>query len=99
MNDWADVRAREWIDARGGLVVSDEYCIESLAALLREASEAEAGRWTETEGLRNENVIFVARERLLAEVRRVVEEVKSNWSIHSVVPTACLDILARLEKL
>jgi len=39
VNDWADDKARDWIDARGGLVVSDDYCIESLAALLREVAE------------------------------------------------------------
>ena len=50
MADWAETRAREWINERGGLVVSDDYCIESLAALLREVAAPRLS--TEAEALR-----------------------------------------------
>lgn len=95
MSDWAQDKAREWIEARGGLVVSDDYCIDSLAALLVEVSESAhddiCARLAKTE-----------RTTALAEVRRVVEQkwmVYSNRPGYTAAEDACDEILARLEKL
>ena len=88
MNDWADEKARE-------------YNVKwwkndwpkpnaSLAALLREVqSTASETAWIAT------------REQTLAEVRRVVEEVKGPGWMYGTLPgdRACDMILSRLEKL
>jgi len=99
MDDWADVRAREWLEKNGGPLegpgVPDEYgwvpiadySIDSLAALLRDvAAQAEQN---ELEALAQQ----------LAEVRCVVEEIGSQQGRGVGSRDACDEILASLEKL
>ena len=98
MSDWADERAREWwtsIDLDKDGAATTENIEVSLAALLREVDKVSACRViTESEYQK------VIRAQVLAEVRRVVEEVRDRWeAFHSVCPAVATEILHRLEGL
>ena len=98
MSDWADEKAREWLnehsDAWHNIFVGDDEAPASLAALLREVDKVSACRI-----ITNAEWDKVKRETLLAEVRRVVEEQIGKWESHSVAPIALRDVLSSLEKL
>ncbi len=102
--DWAETRAREWLTKNGDdlsiyshalshnrWVEAPRDNVESLAALLREVANT------------SPYAMKSARQLVLAEVRRVVLDVRAR----SVQPTAgcadaplvCEEILARLERL
>jgi hypothetical protein len=90
MNDWADEKARGWLRVWLPEAHERSRTAESLAALLREVqSTASETAWIAT------------REQTLAEVRRVVEEVKGPGGMYGTLPgdRACDMILSRLEKL
>lgn len=95
MGDWADEKAREWLTWLGEQRVTLYHNpaidpTESLAALLREIKSVRAD---------------LERVRLLAEVRRVVDEVGSTprpirselWNLGRM--STCDEILSRLEAL
>jgi hypothetical protein len=98
MGDWADEKAREWLNLDWASAEWDDGSAEaSLAALLREV-EGDALARGAADGH------DLGKEDTLAEVRRVVEDVqKSIWGAPtdegSAVTLCCSEILSRLEKL
>jgi hypothetical protein len=78
--DWADKRAREWLDDRGGLVSVE--CLPSLVVLLREVAEDRAA-------------YSVGYADAAAELRRVVEE-RRKLPLNSDRLAECDEILRRL---
>lgn len=97
--DWAETRAREWLEETlGPVVVQHAYHqfsdteVSSLAALLREIGKEQ---W----------IAGAAADKaaLLAQVRRVVESVQDAYTQPTAgcsdAPLACDEILAKLEKL
>jgi hypothetical protein len=93
MSDWADQRAREWLIAM--TATSVQYQHSSLAALLREQRAGYANAHMSAA-----EVQAMEQDRVLAEVRREVEEVREKWATYdALVPSASREILSRLEKL
>jgi len=98
MSDWADEKAnrfwRDWVDSDPRHDGPDRG---ALAALLREVDEDRGPYIRFDDHLRD---LKVQKTEVLAEVRRVVEEVSKEENLEG--PSwggACLDILSRLEKL
>ena len=94
MGDWADDKAREWLEVSfgppypgdGGYAPS---IVKSLAALLREVAGSHVAHIQWTDPGRD----HLMRKDVLAEVRRVVTEEACHWD-------HCTEtILRRLEKL
>lgn len=114
MGDWADERAAEWFgsitpaipaEIRGRFVTLN---MPSLAALLREVREQpKPGEITcPTCGTLTIMAAGQYHDDLLAEVRRVVEEVKVGWLNNTGVSpppddvsATCDEILSRLDNL
>jgi hypothetical protein len=116
--DWTKTRAREWLEETlGPVVVQHAYHqfsdaeVSSLAALLREVDgRARSETLVMCCVCHNAKAprpdcecVICHRNRTLAEVRRVVLDVRAS-SIQPTAgcfdaPLACDDILARLEKL
>jgi hypothetical protein len=112
--DWADEKAREWMRSRAALddgIEQHSYCLENgepctfadtLAALLR---EQKAGYANSEMG--NAELCAMERASTLADVRRVVEEIRKGFLSDSKIAydlwasgrRACDGILARLEEL
>ena len=93
MEDWAETRAREWIN-RQEVMLSRAEEESSLAALLREvATEKEYAQWQYSQ-----HTVAEERDKLLAEVRRVVTEVQRDY-LHEETDLAFGELWHRLEKL
>lgn len=97
MIDWAEEKAREWLEETlGPIVVEHAYHqfsdaeVSSLAALLREVDQDASARVTAAVG---------ERARVLAEVRRVVEKFRTTWQTGSSADIALYEILSRLDTL
>lgn len=124
MGDWADEKAREWLDGPGGdaCVASDQSkVVPLLAALLREVREQSHSetlvrccvhRDEKAPYIEGCDCVICHRQRVLAEVRRVVEAVDTEVTHSCNVPfceecnnytsghhRAIDEILSRLEKL
>lgn len=111
MGDWADERAREWMnehsDAWHSIFVGDEEAPASLAALLREVYEQSHSetlvhccihRDEKAPYIQGCECVICHRQRVMAEVRRVVEGVRVTFDGSGPV-LACNEILSRLGKL
>ena len=99
MEDWAEKRAREFCNERWP---SQRVEADDLAAMLREvATEKEYAQWQYSQ-----HTVAEERDKLLSDVRRIVEEMKTNlpegwYEEHYARGRAeCADdILKRLESL
>ena len=97
MGDWAEERAKKWLEARGGHPSWIRQETPLVAALLREVDEQSIG--IRDNVYRREAMEFKQRaDTLLADVRRVVEGVRATFDGSGPV-LACNEILARLGKL
>jgi hypothetical protein len=106
MTDWADEKAREWLDwlaseygNNPGYFISDPPVeVASLAALLREVEDECAISGTMSDWVAKRKAVW--RGETLAEVRRVVKGVQySEDGATDGWQDCCSEILARLEKL
>ena len=107
MADWAETRAREWYRSIWPGAPKDAVDMDcpSLAALLREVAEVEGDEVSGIWSHRMSEARAEAREQVLAEVRRVVDEVGTTprpirselWNLGRM--STCDEILSRIEKL
>lgn len=98
--DWAEQKAREWIERQEAMISREEE-VTGLAGLLREVGKS----WFTAGNMRKAEAEHWA-DTLLAEVRRVVEEVRQEWEktkplhhLRTVEQSVCDEILSRLDKL
>ena len=103
MSDWADEKAQEWVDAWFVSVEYPEQEHQSLAALLRGVvKQKQYEQWQEDQHVTAEEL-----SKRMAEVRRVVEEVRKDYESGSLSASdlwssgrkACDEILFGLEQL
>ena len=106
MGDWADTKAREWLEmeAKPSRFLAAELPADRLAALLREVREEERYQQVILWKDRTLTSAIEAKAGTLAEVRRVVGDVqKTIWGSPtdegSAVTLCCSEILSRLEAL
>lgn len=103
MNDlptWAKDRARVWLLSHHWVPASANQLVPSLAALLVEVEAEGAADATANAGALLSREYPRGWKDALAEVRRVVEEVRTKWGVsHSVATLPCTEILSRLDAL
>jgi hypothetical protein len=103
VGDWADEKAREWMATAGLLGGPKEQT--SLAALLREAGQEERERTNREDWpLAKKAIASIEHDRVLAEVRHVVEDagkhrVYSDDLLKARDKALRDEILSRLDKL
>lgn len=102
MGDWADEKAREWLEGMD----EDDFTVANVAALLREVANEQIDRQIEMTGKDVQETWTsgseFARDALLAEVRRVIEEQRGKHAhlvAHIRAGRICDEILSSLEKL